>query len=44
VKPGAILLMHEGPGRSSEKVLELLLCGLALRGFRCVIPGGKDVG
>jgi len=24
-------------------VLELLLAGLALKGFRCVIPCGKDV-
>lgn len=43
VKPGAILLMHEGPGRNSVKVLELVLAGLAHQGFRCVIPCGKDV-
>ncbi|MEI6277821.1 MAG: polysaccharide deacetylase family protein [Verrucomicrobiae bacterium] len=43
VNPGAILLMHEGPGRNSAQVLELLLAGLALEGFRCVIPRGKDV-
>lgn len=43
VKPGAILLMHEGPGRNSAHVLELLLAGLALQGFRCVIPCGKAV-
>lgn len=43
VKPGAVLLMHEGPGRNSVHVLELLLAGLALKGFRCVIPCGKDV-
>lgn len=43
VKPGAILLMHEGPGRSSARVLELVLAGLSSRGFRCVIPAGKDV-
>jgi len=43
VKPGAILLMHEGPGRNSAKVLELVLAGLSSRGFRCVIPDGKDV-
>jgi len=42
VKPGAILLMHEGPGRSSARVLELLLAGLALKGFRCVIPQWKE--
>jgi peptidoglycan/xylan/chitin deacetylase (PgdA/CDA1 family) len=43
VKPGAILLMHEGAGRDPARVLELLLAGLALREFRCVIPCGKDV-
>ncbi|MEI6073842.1 MAG: polysaccharide deacetylase family protein [Verrucomicrobiae bacterium] len=40
VKPGAILLMHEGPGRNSPHVLELLLAGLERKGFRCVIPSG----
>lgn len=44
VKPGAILLLHEGPGRNSAEVLRLVLEGLAERGFRCVIPKGKDVG
>ncbi len=43
VIPGAILLMHEGPGRRSAQVLSLLLEGLASREFRCVIPCGKDV-
>ena len=41
--PGAILLMHEGPGRRSVEVLKLLLVELSARGFRCVIPSGSDV-
>ncbi len=43
LKPGAILLLHEGEGRRSVETLKLLLDELAVRGFRCVIPGGKDV-
>lgn len=44
IRPGAILLLHEGPGRNSVDVLRAVLEGLATRGFRCVIPPGKDVG
>lgn len=40
---GAILLMHEGAERRGIETLELLLAGIAARGFRCVIPAGKDV-
>ncbi|MFZ4774072.1 MAG: polysaccharide deacetylase family protein [Terrimicrobiaceae bacterium] len=43
LRPGAILLLHEGEGRRSVETLKLLLDELAARGFRCVIPGGKDV-
>lgn len=43
VRPGAILLMHEGPGRRSVETLRLLLEALSARGFRCVIPSGADV-
>ncbi len=43
VEPGAILLMHEGPGRRSVETLSLLLEALAARGFRCVIPSGAAV-
>lgn len=43
-RPGAILLLHEGPGRNSAEVLRLVLEGLSARGLRCVIPPGKDVG
>jgi peptidoglycan/xylan/chitin deacetylase (PgdA/CDA1 family) len=43
LEPGAILLMHEGPGRRSVETLELLLGELSARGFRCVIPCGADV-
>lgn len=44
LQPGAILLLHEGPGRRSGETLELLLKEMSSRGFRCVIPPGKDVG
>ena len=43
LEPGAILLMHEGPGRRSVETLSLLLDELSARGFRCVIPCGADV-
>lgn len=43
LQPGAIILLHEGPGRRSVETLELLLAKLSARGFRCVIPPGKDV-
>lgn len=43
LEPGAILLMHEGPGRRSVETLELLLGEISARGFRCVIPSGADV-
>jgi len=42
VRPGAILLLHEGAGRRSAEVLDLLLQGLDARGFRCVIPRLHD--
>ena len=44
LEPGAILLMHEGPGRRSVETLKLLLGEISARGFRCVIPCGADVG
>ena len=43
VRPGSILLMHEGPGRRSVETLGLLLDGLSAQGYRCVIPSGADV-
>ena len=43
LEPGAILLMHEGPGRRSVETLRLLLDEISARGFRCVIPCGADV-
>lgn len=43
LKPGAILLLHEGKGRRSLETLGLLLEEISARGFRCVVPGGKDV-
>jgi len=43
VRRGAILLMHEGPGRRSTEVLDLLLQGLSAGGFQCVIPNPADV-
>jgi len=43
LKPGAILLLHEGPGRRSVETLQLLLAELSAREFHCVIPAGKDV-
>ena len=43
LEPGAILLMHEGPGRRSVEILTLLLDELSARGFRCVIPSGAAV-
>ena len=43
LRPGAILLLHEGPGRRSVETLELLLAEIAARGFRCVIPRGAEV-
>ncbi|MFA7233663.1 MAG: polysaccharide deacetylase family protein [Terrimicrobiaceae bacterium] len=43
LEPGAILLLHEGPGRRSAEILELLLGEIPARGFRCVIPRGADV-
>lgn len=54
VKPGAILLMHDGAGgahRTTAQALPLLLAGLKQRGYRCVtvpellhISGDKPVG
>jgi peptidoglycan/xylan/chitin deacetylase (PgdA/CDA1 family) len=43
VKPGAILLLHEGQRVAKDpefnpRCLELTLSGLAERGYRCVIP------
>ena len=43
LEPGAILLMHEGPGRRSVETLSLLLDEISARGFRCVIPCGAAV-
>lgn len=43
LEPGAILLLHEGPGRWSAETLKLLLGEISARGFRCVIPSGADV-
>lgn len=43
LEPGAILLLHEGPGRRSIETLRLLLEELSDRGFRCVLPRGADV-
>jgi peptidoglycan/xylan/chitin deacetylase (PgdA/CDA1 family) len=43
LEPGAILLLHEGPGRRSVETLELLLGEITASGFRCVIPSGADV-
>lgn len=40
LEPGAILLVHEGPGRRSAETLRLLLEELSARGYRCVIPSG----
>ena len=42
LEPGAILLMHEGPGRRSSEILSLLLEEISARGLRCVIPCGAD--
>ncbi|MFA7344434.1 MAG: polysaccharide deacetylase family protein [Terrimicrobiaceae bacterium] len=44
LEPGAILLMHEGPGRRSVETMKLLLDAISACGFRCVIPCGADVG
>ncbi len=41
LRPGAIILMHEGPPvRAAVRVaaLEQVLAGLAERGYRCVVP------
>ncbi len=43
VQPGAIVMMHEGPGRPSVEILGLLLERLAADGYRCVIPSAADV-
>lgn len=43
LRPGAILLMHEGSGRRSCETLELLLAEITAKDFRCVVPAGKDV-
>lgn len=39
-RPGAVLLLHEGPGRRTIETVDLLLAALADRGLRCVIPTG----
>ena len=41
VRPGSIVLMHEGPGldrRMRVRAIELVLDGLASRGIACVLP------
>ena len=39
LKPGAIVLMHEGaPHGRNVEMLERLLERLAARGYRCVLP------
>jgi peptidoglycan-N-acetylglucosamine deacetylase len=41
VRPGAIVLMHEGPSLHAAvrvRALELLLSALATKGFACVVP------
>ncbi|MDX2080826.1 MAG: polysaccharide deacetylase family protein [Terrimicrobiaceae bacterium] len=43
VRPGAILLLHEGRGREPVAVLEHLLPRLAESGYRCVLPGPATV-
>ncbi len=44
VAPGAILLIHEGPGRRAAEVADLLLAELAARDLRCLIPSPASVG
>lgn len=40
LRPGAIVLLHEGAGHGrSVEVLELVLERLAERGYQCVVPG-----
>lgn len=44
VKPGAIILMHEGnASRKSVETLALLLARLSEQGYRCVIPPAKNI-
>lgn len=44
VKPGAIIVLHEGEGRRPVETLTLLLDRLDAGGYRCVIPEGRRVG
>ena len=43
LEPGAIVLLHEGPGRRSVETLSLLLGMISSHGLRCVIPCGKSM-
>ncbi|MFZ1218650.1 MAG: polysaccharide deacetylase family protein [Chthoniobacterales bacterium] len=48
VKPGAIILLHEGKRVAKDadfnpRCLELTLSGLAERGYRCVIPQAEQL-
>jgi peptidoglycan/xylan/chitin deacetylase (PgdA/CDA1 family) len=46
VKPGAIILMHEGPGvhdRVRIEALSRLLDGLEARNLACVLPGAEQL-
>jgi hypothetical protein len=46
--PGSIILLHEGHRTSKDpefgpKCLELVLSGLAERGYRCVVPAAEQL-
>ncbi|MFH1499386.1 MAG: polysaccharide deacetylase family protein [Verrucomicrobiota bacterium] len=46
LRPGAIILMHEGPPLKAPvrvAALEQVLAGLAERGYRCVIPAREQL-
>ncbi len=44
IRPGAIVMLHEGAGRDGAGVLRKLLPVLASEGYRCVVPEPVRVG